>query len=319
MTDLRSPKPLHAAAHGLHDQSSEAGARPAHQPAVLPPFHVGLPLRQQALPAAPRAITAANRGGSLVDLPPELICKIASHLAPPDARHYARVNRQTNQALADLKALRQSERDRQLVLMERGRWAPTPMALMAVAQDILTLQPGLRAEPLAEAGTRLGKMAGPQAGTVFRTLWQAVIELPPRQIAEPLFAMARQLTVLPPEERLAAMEAALAQMRQLPMDARRHRTTRDWAYLLMQLPANHAATGLQHLVAEAWQFSQPQRQQFVQLLRSVTAPVQTLHGIQSRVSLSPEDRHKAHAAMEALLAAAPGDREGSTPASNPSH
>jgi hypothetical protein len=226
-----------------------------------------------------------------------LICRIAEYLPPRDARRYAEVDSGTNDALAELKALRQSQRDHQLHLMAQARQARTPEALMTIVQQILAQDGRLHVEPLEVAGHQLGKAAGPQPGeaaaAVFRAVWQGTVALPLHRRSKPLFAIARHVAVLPENDRLAALKDASAQLRQFPMDAPRHRTTHEWAHLLPKLPAQDAAAGLQHLLDEARPFSAAQRRDLVQLLQR----------IESRIPLSPEERREAHDAMAALLAA----------------
>jgi hypothetical protein len=294
MINLAPHDAWQAATRGAGTQRTE---NPHRSTAPLPRNGTLEPLQRTRPPAPPAQSSGASR--SHADLPPELLCRVAERLKDSrDVRHYAQVNRETNRALAGLKDLRQlrwsQQTDHQLHLMTQGRQARTPEALLAIVQQIPALDGRLHAEPLEVAGHQLGTVAGRHPGeaaaAVFRAVWQATAALPLRLLPKPLFAIARQVAALPLQERLAAMEDALAQMRRLPMDASRHRTTHEWAHLLPKLPAQHAALGLQHLLDEARQFSPDQRRDLVQLLQCV----------ESRVPLSPEESEEAHAAMTAL-------------------
>lgn len=125
---------------------------------------------------------------------------------PRDEASLASVNRDTFNTL---------DKHRHVQLMGLVQQARTLADLMKAVHKTLTLADGLRAGPLEAAGHQLGRLAhgapGPDPGApFFQVLWNAIVELPDKHRPKPLFAVARQVAVLPPQERLAAMTAALA-------------------------------------------------------------------------------------------------------------
>jgi hypothetical protein len=168
--------------------------------------------------------------------------------------------------------------------MGLGRRARTLEALMKVVQETLPLPTGLRAELLEAASHQLGRLAhsaqGPNPGApIFHALWNAVIELPDKQRPKPLFAVARQLAVLPPQERLAAMSTALDHISRIPQDDKRFgsyettrfQTVRDYAYLLPKLPAQDRSPALQRLSMAGQAFSEVQQHELFGLLEKTNS------------------------------------------------
>lgn len=256
---------------------------------------------------------ASPAGTSFTDLPQEALTKIASFLRPRDAAKFSLVNKAVFKSLTED---RQQQLDRQLELMQRACQARSPQVLMGVVQESLKLDPAWRDGPLEHAGHQLGLVAaaapGEAAAAVFRAIWRATLELAPVPRRAPLLAIARHVATLPPQERRPALEAVLAQMWQVPahapaQQAARYRAIRDQAYLLLQLPPTDAAPALQRLVQEARRFVPDQRDEFIKLLRTLTAPSLGLHGeLEWKVPLSERDRMNAYAAMDALLSQAAG-------------
>lgn len=224
---------------------------------------------------------ATPRAG-FASLPPDLLRRLHAHVkrgSPRDEASLASVNRDTFNAL---------DEHRQGQLMAQGRLARTPQALLKVLQDSLTLEARLRPGPLEAAGHRLGQMAASlqdpgQVAPVFHALWDAVAALPDGQRPRPLFAAARQIAVLPPRERLAAMEAALDHIDRIPRDGRRfggyettrYQTVRDYAYLLPDLPAQDRSPARQRLSAAGKAFSKAQQDEFFRLLEKTDSLAQT--------------------------------------------
>lgn len=195
----------------------------------------------------------------------------------------ASVNRDTFSAL---------DEHRQVQLTTQGQRARTPQALLKVVEDSSTLAEHLRPGPLEAAGHRLGQVAASvqdpgQVAPVFHALWKGVAALPAGQQPKPLFAAARQVAVLPPQERLAAMEAALDHIDRIPRDDRRfggyettrYQTIRDYAYLLPGLPAQDKSLALQRLSVAGKAFSEAQQDEFFRLLEKTDslAPTASWH------------------------------------------
>jgi hypothetical protein len=218
--------------------------------------------------------------------------------APADAENYARVDTATNQALAELLVLQRSQqRDHHRQLVAQGQQADTPEALLAVVQQIPTLARLLQAEPLEAAGRQLGKVTtrppGEADAAVFRAVWQATIALPAPLRSKPLFAIARQVGVLPETERLAAMEDALAQMQDFRSSTGHHVAMKQWIVRLDKiLPRKHRSEGLRRLLDEARQLSPPARRGFAQFLEQ----------FEWTLNLSSKDRQEFKSARLALLA-----------------
>lgn len=170
---------------------------------------------------------------------------------PRDEASLASVNRDTFNTL---------DEHRHVQLMGLVQQARTLADLMRAVHKTLTLADGLRAGLLEAAGHQLGRLAhgapGPDPGApFFQVLWNAIVELPDKHCPKPLFAVARQVAVLPAQERLAAMTAALAPISRISRDNKRFgsyettrfQTVRDYAYLLPSLPAPDRAPALQRL------------------------------------------------------------------------
>jgi hypothetical protein len=257
-----------------HPSLPEGLARATFQAASLQPPDGITPRRTAADGGDPGS--PPKRG--FADLSPDLLRKLYSHVkqgTPRDEASLASVNRDTFNAL---------DEHRQLQLMGRGQQARTLEALMKVVQETLTLATGLRAELLGAAGHQLGRLAhsaqGPNPGApIFYALWNAVIELPDKQRPKPLFAVARQVAVLPPQERLAAMNTALDHISLIPRDNQRFgsyettrfQTVRDYAYLLPKLPAQDRSPALQRLSIEGKAFSEVQQHEFFGLLEKTNS------------------------------------------------
>jgi len=249
----------------------------------------------------PPACSEAGTGRACGALPAELVRRIAEHLPLADAAHYAQVDRDTHQALAEFLTSQrlQQQQDRQRHLVALCRQARTPDDLLAVVQQIPALPESLQEQPLEAAGHQLGRskslLPGDADAAVFRAVWQAIITLPVPLRRKPLFAIAGQVAVLPVPQRLAAMKDALAQMQQCPSRASSYSAIKAWTRGLPQLPLQQHAAGLRLVLDGPRPILPFQRREFRQLLSDTV----------ERLDLSPPERELAWNARMALAEDAP--------------